>query len=99
MLRDLTVVVFAMLSGFTLSGIAANLYRLVPGKAAVADVGTAHIAVMVVAGPNLLLERAANSRRAKACSRLAFWLASAVAGYWSFVLGLFALNLALALHT
>ena len=35
--------------------------------------------------------------RKKACSRFAFWLAASIAAYWSFALGLFVLNLSLAL--
>jgi hypothetical protein len=49
--------------------------------------------VMVLAGPTVLFENAANSFRSKKCSGIAFWLAVAVAGYWSFALGLFMLNI------
>jgi hypothetical protein len=52
---------------------------------------------MVVAGPNVLLHGAKKSLRAQSLSQPLFWLASAVAGYWSFVLGLFLLNLVVAL--
>ena len=96
--RDLMVVLFATTAGFTASGILANLYRLIAGgKPGSSDEGTLYIALMVVAGPNVLLENAANSLRTKACSRLAFWLVAMVASYWSFAIGLFVLNLSLAL--
>ena len=52
---------------------------------------------MVFAGPNVLLENAASAFKAKSCSRTAFWLAAAIAGYWSFAIGLFVMNLSLAL--
>jgi len=52
---------------------------------------------MVVAGPSVLFDNATKSFRAKACPGWAFWLAAAVAGYWSFALGLFVLNLSLVL--
>ena len=94
MLKDLVVVMFAMAAGFTLSGIAANLYRLVTGQNGNQE---PHLLVMVVAGPNVLLQGAAKSMRAQSLSRPLFWLTSAVAGYWSFVLGLFILNLVVAL--
>lgn len=95
--RDIVVVLFATASGFTASGISANFYRLVVRKPDSAKAKTAYYVVMVVAGPNVLLENAAQSLRKKACSKTAFWLAAAVAGYWSFALGLFVLNLSLAL--
>jgi hypothetical protein len=52
---------------------------------------------MVVAGPSVLIANAAKSFQAKGCSRYAFWLAAAIAGYWSFAIGLFVLNVSLAL--
>jgi hypothetical protein len=94
MVKDLAVVMFAMAAGFTLSGIVANLYGLLMGQAAGED---PHLLVMVVAGPNVLLQGATKSMRAQSLSQPLFWLASAVAGYWSFVLGLFILNLVVAL--
>ena len=97
MLRDLLVVLFAMASGFTASGIVANIYRLLARKAENPFAKTAYIAVMVVAGPNVLFENAAASVRAKSCSRVAFFLAAAVTAYWSFAIGLFILNVALAI--
>ena len=90
MVRDLAVVMFAMAAGFTLSGIVANAYRLLTGRGSNDE---PHLLVMVVAGPNVLLQGATKSLRARNLSRPLFWLVSAVAGYWSFVIGLFLLNL------
>jgi uncharacterized protein DUF6949 len=96
--RDAFVALFATTTGFTASGILANLYRLVVAKKPETPSGrTAYVAVMVVAGPSVLLENAALSLKKKACSRVAFWLAAAVAAYWSFAIGLFVLNVSLAL--
>jgi hypothetical protein len=95
--RDVVVVIFATTSGFTASGILANLYRLAVSKPESATAKVAYYAVIAVAGPNMLIEKAAQSLRNKACSKVAFWLAAAAAGYWSFALGLFVLNLSLAL--
>jgi hypothetical protein len=52
---------------------------------------------MVVAGPNVLLKNAAQALRKKACSPYAFWLVASIAAYWSFAIGLFVLNVSLAL--
>ena len=97
LLRDVVVVLFATAAGFTASGILANFYRLVAPKPESAMGRTAYYAVLVIAGPNVLIENAAQSLKKKACTRVAFWLAAAVAGYWSFALGLFVLHLSLTL--
>jgi hypothetical protein len=96
--RDMMVVLFATTAGFTVSGILANLYRLiVGGKPQSLNGRTIYLAIMVLAGPSVLLENAASSLKTKACSRVAFWLAAAIAAYWSFAIGLFVLNVSLAL--
>jgi len=96
--RDLMVVLFATTAGFTASGILANLYRLIVGdKPDSSSMQSLYVAVMVIAGPSVLLENAASAFKAKSCSRTAFWLAAAIAGYWSFAIGLFVMNLSLAL--
>lgn len=97
LLRDFVVVLFATTAGFTASGILANFYRLVAPKPGSGLQKTAYYAVMVVAGPNVLLENAAQSLRKKACSHFAFWLAASIAAYWSFAIGLFVLHVGLAL--
>ena len=98
MSRDIVVVLFAVTAGFTASGIAANLYRLVARKSDTTSARIAYIAVMVVAGPSVLFENAATSLRAKSCSQLAFWLAAAISAYWSLALGLLVLNVAIAIR-
>jgi len=95
MYRDLMVVAFATLGGFAASGILANLYRLVARKPETLAGRVSYIAVMVVAGPNVLFENAANSFKAKDCSRFAFWLAASISAYWSFALGMILIQLAL----
>jgi hypothetical protein len=98
MLRDLMVVTFAMAAGFTASGIVANLYRLfVTGKPTGLAARTAYFTVMVVAGPNVVIGNAATAARTKGASKIPFWLAAAVCSYWSFAIGLFVLNVAIAL--
>ena len=94
---DLMVVLFATTAGFTTSGILANTYRLIANKPESGAAKGAYYAVMVVAGPNVLLENAAQSLRKKDCSKLAFWLAAAIAAYWSFAIGLFVLDIGMSL--
>ncbi len=95
--HDILVVLFATTAGFTVSGILANLYSLIVGEAESNAAKNAYYALMVVAGPNVLIEKAADRLKAKACSRVAFWLAVALAAYWSFAIGLFVLELGLSL--
>ena len=98
MLHDLMVVLFATTAGFTASGIIANIYRLIVKKKAENPFSKlSYIAVMVVAGPTVLFDNAARSWKTKSCTAMAFWLATAICGYWSFALGLFVIELALAL--
>jgi hypothetical protein len=96
-MHDLVVAIFALASGFTASGIVANIYRLVTKKKK-SDLGrVAYVAVMVFAGPNVLFENAAKSWREKSCTATAFWLAAALCGYWSLAIGLLVIQLGLAL--
>jgi hypothetical protein len=90
------LVAFSTLAGFTASGILANLYRLVATKPETTAGRMGYLAVMVVAGPNVLFENAATSFRAKDCSSFAFWLAASVAAYWSFALGMILIQVWLA---
>ena len=96
MYRDILLVAFSTLAGFTASGILANLYRLIAKKPETAAGRVGYVAVMVIAGPNVLFENAANSLRAKDCSRCAFWLAASISAYWSFALGMFIIQIGLA---
>jgi hypothetical protein len=98
MYRDVMVALFATAAGFTASGITANIYRIfVKAKAESFPARIGYVAVMVAAGPSVLFENAARSWRKKDCSAVAFWLAAAVAGYWSFALGLFVIEVGLSI--
>ena len=68
--RDLFLVGFATLAGFTASGIFANLYRLLAHKPETMGGRIGYMAVMVVA---------------------------AISAYWSFALGLFMIQIGLAI--
>src|ERR1700709_2487422 len=97
MYKDIFLAGFATLAGFTASGILANIYRLLASKPETAVGRVGYMAVMVVAGPNVLFQNAATSFRAKDCSRFAFWLATSISAYWSFMLGLFIVQVSMAL--
>ena len=94
-MHNLLVFLFAMTGGFAVSGIVANVYRLLTSKTR--SNKTAYYIVMVVAGPSVLFDNAARSWLNKNCTALAFWLAAAISAYWSFIIGLFGMNLMLAL--
>ena len=96
MVRDFLVVLFSIAVGLTASGIVANVYRLFGKKPETLTARAGYLAVMVVAGPTVLFDNAARSWRQKNCSALAFWLAAAIAGYWSLALGLLVLSVAIA---
>jgi hypothetical protein len=97
MLHDLYVVAFAMITGFTASGIIASLYLLLFPKAESTLAKTAHVGVMVFAGPSVLFGSSYKALREQKSSPGAFWLAAAVSAYWSLVLGLIVLSIAFAL--
>jgi hypothetical protein len=91
-MNGLVVILFAIAVGFTASGITASIYKLVARKPSSLAEQIVYAGVMVLAGPNVLFGNAATWFKAKKCSGIAFWLAAAVAGYWSFAIGLFVLN-------
>jgi hypothetical protein len=93
--RDLTVMLFALTGGLTLSGIIANIYRLVAGKPQSRGATILYYAVMVFAGASVLLENATRSYRKKDCSAPAYGFAVAIVGYWCFILGLGVLTVAI----
>ena len=97
MFHEIEVLLFAITAGLTASGIVSNLYRIAEKSWKAKLSPTVYHLSMVVAGPNVLLENAAKAWREKNCTWIAFWLAAAVAGYWSLALGLLILELALAL--
>jgi hypothetical protein len=98
MVNNLLVLFFAVAAGLTASGIVSSLYRIVARKPESRPETALYYAVMVVAGPSVLLENATRSYRTKACSTLAYGLAVAITGYWAFALGLMVLSIWLGLR-
>jgi len=98
MANNLLVLFFAVAAGLTASGIVASLYRIVARKPKTRPETALYYAIMVVAGPSVLLENATRSYRTKACSALAYGLAVAITGYWAFALGLMVLSIWLGMR-
>ena len=96
-MHNLMIVFFTMAAGFAGSGISANLYRLLVRESATSVGRAVYVGIMIFAGPNVLFESAARAWRQKSCSPVAFWLAAALAGYWSFALGLLFVQVGIAL--
>jgi|SRR5581483_11170039 len=97
MFHDAFVALFAIAAGFTASGIVTSLYRLFAGTQPGKLWQRAFWAVIAVAGPIMLIEKAAKAKRAQSISRYGFWAATALCGYWSFAIGLFVLQLGVTL--
>lgn len=91
------VALFLTTAGLTASGIVANAYRLAAAKYKTVTAKAVYFSVMVVAGPSVLFDNAARSRRKKECSTFAFAIATAVSFYWSLAVGMFVVELSLAL--
>ena len=86
-MKHLLLLLFSLAGGLTLSGIVANLYRLVAKKPQTRAATYAYYGVMLLAGPSVLLENATRSFRKKECTRGAYGFALGLATYWSFMLG------------
>jgi len=90
--RQAVELLFAVAGGLTLSGIAANFYRILARKPISRAETMVYFAVMTVAGPSVLFNNATRSFRGNACSTAAYVFAITIAGYWSFALGLVILS-------
>jgi hypothetical protein len=97
MSHALLVIVFAIAAGLTLSGITANLYRLALRQPQNIPAAGVHLAVMIFAGPSVLIENSTASLRKHDCSRQAYAFAVILAAYWCFMLGLVVLSVGEAL--
>lgn len=94
---SLWLILFSITTGFTASGIAANLYR-VSGITATSGIGqTFKLAVMTIAGPSVIFEYAVRGYKAKEWNVMLFWIVVALVSYWSLALGLFVLDVAMHL--
>lgn len=86
-MHSLLLVLFTIAGGLTLSGIVANIYRLIATKPKSGGETLVYYAVMVLAGPSVLFDNATHSFRKKECTGLAWIFALGLATYWAMVLG------------
>jgi hypothetical protein len=86
-MHALLLSLFAATGGLVLSGIVANLYRLLARKPKVAAERLFYMGVMTLAGPSVLIDNATRSFCRKDCSSLAYVFAVSLTVYWSFALG------------
>jgi len=92
-MRQSLMLLFSPAAGLTLSGIAANLYRLFARKPESRPEHVLYFAVMALAGPSVLFNNATRSFRGKGCSAAAYLFAVTITGYWSFALGAVVLSI------
>ena len=95
-MRNLELLMFAIAGGLTLSGIVANLYRLMATKPKSGVESWIYYGVMVLAGPSVLFDNAAKSFRKKECTRMALAFALCLATYWAMILGAIVLEMVIA---
>jgi hypothetical protein len=86
-MHNLILLLFAVAGGLTLSGITANLYRMLAKRPDTKVATWVHYLIMAFAGPSVLFENSTRSFRKKECSRAAYGLAVGLAAYWAFILG------------
>jgi hypothetical protein len=97
-MHDFIVFMFSIAAGATASGLIASIYRLVASEPE-SRLGTIlYYAVMVIAGPVVLVTNSTKSYRDKQCSKAAYAMAIALSAYWSFVTGVILLSVWVALQ-
>ena len=92
------VFLFVIATGVTASGLIASIYRLVAREPATRMETVLLYAVMVIAGPVVLVGNSTKSYRDKECSKAAYALVIALSAYWSFVTGLIILSMLVAMR-
>jgi hypothetical protein len=92
------VFMFAIAAGMTASGIIASLYRMIAREPRTWVATCLHYAVMIVAGPVVLMGNSIKSFRDKQCSKAACALAIALGSYWSYIAGVLILSAAAAIR-
>ena len=96
-MRGIWLMLFAIAAGFTASGIVANLYRIVGPKPDSRFGWSLRALALSVAGPSVIFETAMRGYIAKEWRPLTFWLVTGAILYWSLALGLFVIEIAMAL--
>ncbi len=88
------IIFFAVAAGYTVSGIAASLYRLSGFKEDGKNGKLIRQIVLVIAGPTVLFGTVLRGYAKKEWSLVFFALAVMALSYWSFAIGLFVLDFA-----
>jgi hypothetical protein len=96
-MRALRMLLFDTTGGMALSGIVANLYRLLARKPKGGAERLFYMGVMTLAGPSVLIDNATRSFCRRNCSGPAYAFAIGLTVYWSFALGWALLSLSKAL--
>jgi phosphopantothenoylcysteine synthetase/decarboxylase len=97
-MHDFIVFLFAIAAGATASGLLSSIYRLVASEPTTRLGTVLHCAVMVIAGPVVLVTNSTKSYRNKECSKAAYAIAIALSAYWSFATGVFVLSVWVAVQ-
>ena len=97
-MHDVIVFLFCIGAGVTASGLLASIYRLIAREPKTRIETLLHYAVMVIAGPVVLVSNSTRSFRNKECSKAAYALAIALSGYWCFATGVMILSLWVAVR-
>jgi hypothetical protein len=87
-MNQFITLLFAATGGLALSGIVANLYRLLARKPKGAPERIFYLGVMVFAGPSVLIDNATRSFRRRDCTNAAYGFALTLTLYWSLAIGL-----------
>ena len=88
------MLLFSLAGGLTLSGITANVDRLI-AKTKPETCAATYYGVMLLAGPSVLLDNSTRSFPKKECSRNAYGFALGLAAYLSFMLGAILVEIAI----
>ena len=97
-MHNFIVFLFSVGAGMTTAGLLSSLYGLLAGEPNTRLGTFIHYAVMVIAGPVVLVTNSTKSYRDKQCSTGAYAMAIALSAYWSFVTGLIILSVWVALR-
>lgn len=87
-MHSLAWVVLVLTSGFTVSAIVANLYRISGFAPASISGHFVRVVILMFAGPSEIFESAITARMKREGTAFGFWLTIIGICYWSLVLGL-----------
>ncbi len=92
-MKGFLIIMYAIAGGLTLSGIVANVYRLLAKEPKNTTQNIIYYVVMVFGGPSVLFDNATRSFRKKECSGLGLTVALGLASWWAMILGAILLDI------